>query len=202
MAIKRWHPYLLGLKFVIKTDQQSLKFLLEQKVGTPQQKWFSKLLCYHFQIEYKQGQENKVVGALSRRCQVQQEDRVCMIISAPNLDWIESLKASYAHDSFIQSIISQLQINATFITDFKMLNGLFLKKGRIVVGSEESLKGQILVHVHSSPLGGHTGYEKTLHRARADLFGKGVRKEIRVYVCECDICQRAMIDTHKPYELL
>jgi hypothetical protein len=34
IAIQKWRPYLLGQSFVVKTDQQSLKFLLMQKVGT------------------------------------------------------------------------------------------------------------------------------------------------------------------------
>ncbi|WKA08976.1 hypothetical protein VitviT2T_026656 [Vitis vinifera] len=39
-AIRLWRPYLLGRKFYIKTDQQSLKFFLDQRVATPeQQKW-------------------------------------------------------------------------------------------------------------------------------------------------------------------
>jgi len=34
-VIQKWRPYLLGKPFVVRTNQQSLKFILEQKVGTP-----------------------------------------------------------------------------------------------------------------------------------------------------------------------
>ncbi len=53
---------------MIKTDQQSLKHLLEQRVGTPMQhKWITKLLEYPFVAEYKKGKENLVADALSRQ---------------------------------------------------------------------------------------------------------------------------------------
>lgn len=68
-TIRKWRPYLLSQAFKIKTNQQSLKQLLEQKVGTPlQQKWITKLLGYGFVVEYKQERENKVADALSRIC--------------------------------------------------------------------------------------------------------------------------------------
>jgi hypothetical protein len=68
LAVKKWRPYLFGNTFVIKTDQQILKHLLEQRISTPiQQKWISKLLGYHFVVEFKKGRENKVANALSRK---------------------------------------------------------------------------------------------------------------------------------------
>ena len=55
------------MPFIIKTNQQSLKFILEQRIVTPaQQKWFTKLLGYSFAMEYKKGKENKVANAFSR----------------------------------------------------------------------------------------------------------------------------------------
>lgn len=33
-AVQKWRPYVLGQSFIIKTDQQVLKYLLEQRVGT------------------------------------------------------------------------------------------------------------------------------------------------------------------------
>lgn len=33
-AVRKWRPYLLGQSFMVKTNQQVLKFLLEQRVWT------------------------------------------------------------------------------------------------------------------------------------------------------------------------
>ena len=67
-AVKKWRPYLVGRLFIIKTDQQSLKYLLHQRIGTPiQQKWLAKLLGYAFVVEYKKDSKNMVANALSRK---------------------------------------------------------------------------------------------------------------------------------------
>lgn len=67
LAVQRCRPYLLGKRFVVKTDQRSLKLLLEQRVIQPQhQRWIAKLLGYNFDVVYKPGLENKAADALSR----------------------------------------------------------------------------------------------------------------------------------------
>jgi hypothetical protein len=54
LAIQHWRPYLLGRRFVVSTDQRSLKDLLQQKIiNGEQQNWVAKLLGYDFEIRYK-----------------------------------------------------------------------------------------------------------------------------------------------------
>ena len=37
LVIQKWRPYLLGRHFKVMTDHHSLKFLLQQKITTPNQ---------------------------------------------------------------------------------------------------------------------------------------------------------------------
>ncbi|TYK27396.1 Transposon Tf2-6 polyprotein [Cucumis melo var. makuwa] len=68
LAVQRWRSYLLGGKFLVKTNQRSLKFLLEQRVIQLQyQKWITKLFEYSFEVIYKPGLENEAADALSRK---------------------------------------------------------------------------------------------------------------------------------------
>ena len=67
-AVKHWRPYLWGREFVVRTDHQSLKYLLDQRLSTiPQHHWVAKLLGFDFRVEYKPGAANVVADALSRR---------------------------------------------------------------------------------------------------------------------------------------
>lgn len=111
IAVQKWWPYLLGRPFKVKTDQH-LKFLLEQKVATiSQQRWISKLLGYDFIIEYKNGKENRVAYALSRKFEhcFEQKELSISLISFLTHTWVEDLKASYLQDPETQTLLLGLQ---------------------------------------------------------------------------------------------
>ena len=111
IAVKKWRPYLLGRPFIVRTNHQSLKFLLEQRIATPaQQKWLAKLLRYAFVVEYKKGVENKVANALSRRsdyihvsCQQDESSKASclLLLSVPDPTWLHILKDSYSQDQYM-----------------------------------------------------------------------------------------------------
>ncbi|CAL9030351.1 unnamed protein product [Prunus brigantina] len=53
-AVEHWRPYLLGRKFKILTDHQTIRYFLEQRITTTtQEKWLLKLLGYNYEIEYE-----------------------------------------------------------------------------------------------------------------------------------------------------
>ncbi|XP_073225570.1 uncharacterized protein [Cicer arietinum] len=65
-ALEKFRHYLIGHKFVIKTDQHNLKSLTDQSIQTPeQQHWLHKYLGYDFTVEIKPGIDNIAADSLS-----------------------------------------------------------------------------------------------------------------------------------------
>ena len=66
-ALINFRQYLVGNKFVVKIDHNSLRYCLTQKdLNERQQKWASKIQAFGFDIEYVKGKNNVVVDSLSR----------------------------------------------------------------------------------------------------------------------------------------
>ena len=66
--LKKWRPYLMGGHFKVKTDHDTLKYFLEQRLSSKErQKWVTKIVGYDFEIIYKKGKQNVVADALLRR---------------------------------------------------------------------------------------------------------------------------------------
>jgi hypothetical protein len=67
-VVDMWRPYLLGKCFQIKTNHQSLKYFMKQRISSlEKQKWVTKLFGYDYEIIYKKGKDNVVVDALSQK---------------------------------------------------------------------------------------------------------------------------------------
>ncbi|XP_075074629.1 uncharacterized protein LOC142162204 [Nicotiana tabacum] len=108
-AIDKWRPYLIGRHFVIKTDHQSLEYLLEQRISIPsQQKWLTKLMGYDYTILYIKGKDNISTYALSR-CHVAQVQ--LQMLTTITFDFLLKVQQSYTEEwgSSIQKLLTQLQ---------------------------------------------------------------------------------------------
>ncbi|PHT77018.1 hypothetical protein T459_20540 [Capsicum annuum] len=100
-AVDRWKHYLQGGHFIIKTDHQSLKYLLDQRATTLlPQKGLTRLMGLDFEVQYKKGTDNRVADALSRR--VKEEVAELRAITTVEPTWMLEVCESYEHDPTAQ----------------------------------------------------------------------------------------------------
>ena len=192
-AIKKWHHYLILQPFTIRTDQQSLRYLLDHKIATPfQQKWLSKLAGYDYVVEYKQGTTNKVADALSR---IPCSELHATMVTSLHSTLLEEIKSHWQEDPNIQQIITDLQQIPTSHPHYQWREGQLRRKGRLVIGDNQHLKNKVLVWLHDSAGGGHSGIQATLKRVQSMFYWAGMKHTVTEYVHNCIVCQKCKYDT-------
>ena len=75
-------------------------------------------------------------------------------------------------------------------------------KDRLYLCKNSQLKQKILMELHTSPLGGHSGFLKTYHRVKKEFFWDGLKSDIQKFVAECLVCQQNKVETIKTPGLL
>lgn len=186
-TILRWKNYLMGFKFLVKTDQRSLKFILAQReIGAEYQKWIMKLMGYDFTISYNPGSTNKVTDTLSRQ---PTPDLTCAAISSITIDWTRS-DMEVSKDNYLSRIKSALEEGTDCPFGFTLLHGKIFYKDRYVLAKSSPFIPLLLREYHDSPLGGHGGEVKTYRRLAMEWFWEGMRRQVTQYVRQCKTCQQ------------
>lgn len=193
-ALAKFRYYLLGNKFIIRTDQRSLKSLLDQSLQTPeQQAWLHKFLGYDFKIEYKPGKDNQAVDALSRM--------FMLAWSEPHSLFLDELRSKLQGDVHLKQLMEERQ-NSSEAHQYTVRDGLLYWKDRLVIPSDDGTIQMILQEFHSSPIGGHAGITRTLARVKAQFYWPKMQEHIKAFVHKCLICQQAKVSNTLPAGLL
>ena len=65
-TLKMWRNYLMGKTFLLKTDNMSLKYLIEQEnLNSMKARWLAFLSERYFELKHIKCKENKIVNSLS-----------------------------------------------------------------------------------------------------------------------------------------
>jgi hypothetical protein len=177
---------------VVKSDHNSLKYLLEKKdLNERQQKWVSRIQAYDFDIEFVKGKNNVVVDALSRRPSI-------FSMTGVSVDWKDHLVMEYAKDQFAcQLLDGQVQDD-----NFRVINDLIYYKDRIFLVPGSAFKAKVLQAYHDSPMVGHQGINKTYRQVRERFSWKGLKEDVIKHVKECTTCQENKDEHTHPAGLL
>ena len=58
------------------------------------------------------------------------------------------------------------------------------------------------MELHTSPLGGNSGFLKTYQRVKKEFFWDGLKSDIQKFVAECLVCQQNKVERTKTPGLL
>lgn len=100
-------------------------------------------------------------------------------ISFPTSVWLEELKQVYVSDQLAQQQLFLLQRGSSSTSSFSLRHGLLFKKEGIYVPNCSELKLVILNFIHVNPFVGHSGFLKSLHRARHDFYQPSLKREVK-----------------------
>ena len=196
LAVTKWRHYLVGHHFIIKTDHQSLKYLLEQPLHTSlQYKWLSKLLGLDYEIQYKKGVENSAADALSRVVHqepVNREESIVRMAAISEVQpvWLQQVLNSYEGDETCQGIISQLLLDSESNKEFQIVQGILKKGNKIYLGSSGEVRKQVISALHNSSLGGHSGQNACLQRIKTVFYWPGMKQDVVEWIRTCEVCQK------------
>lgn len=205
LSIQKWRHYLLGRRFVVRTDQQSLKYLLEQcEITLDYQRWLTRILGYEFDIEYKVGSENKVADGLSRidHEAVKDSGLTLLALTMHVSLQLQDLYREIDENVEIQKVIQKLASGEQVKQGFSVAHGRLFYKMKLVIPSESAQIPLILQEYHDSMIGGHAGVLRTLQRIKAIFYWPKMRKRVQDYVAACSVCQTHKYSTLSPAGLL
>ena len=210
-GVKKYHQYLYGRHFEIKTDHKPLTHLFNETKAVPTmassriQRWALLLSAYDYSVHYKQGKENTNVDALSRLPLPSQSSGTP--IPAEVVHLMEHLATTPLSSSQIQrwtdqdltlsKVKSWVQEgwpdNPELDQELAPYNQRRLELGveggcvlwgcRVVVPPRG--RKQALQMLHES----HPGIARMKALARSYMWWPGMDKEIEHYVKECSDCQ-------------
>lgn len=196
-ALKKWRHYLLGNPLIIKTDQQSLKFMTTQKLTEGiQHKLLLKLLEFDYTIEYKKGKENIAADALSRR----DSHGHAIIVCVP--EWIEDVKLSYMQDTDSAKLLRKIAKDVSIPPQYTIKDGIIKHGSKIYVGASTNMRLQLLENFHQSAIGGHSGAKATYQRIKRVFCWRHLKQMVQKFVAECPVCQLVKVEHVHPAGLL
>ena len=207
-GITRFHIYLYGRHFTLRTDHQPLLAILGPKKGIPSiaalrmQRWATKLSAYSYDILYRASNEHSNADGLSRLPQpnkssghtVDFSDVYQMEQLEPLPVTAEDIRQNTLSDPFLQNIYSYISHGFPRKVDdsikpylmcapeLSLTDGCIMRGQRVVVPT--TLRQQVLKELHE----GHLGIVRMKEIARSHIWWPGIDKDIECLAKSWEPC--------------
>lgn len=205
-AVDKFHQYLYGRRFTLRTDHKPLVSIFGPNTGIPAtaasrlQRWAIKLSAYDFEIEYVSTDKN-TADALSRLIKTHKEEvsteqdlpeqtYLHFATDALLLDY-KVIKKETANDPILSRVTSYVMDGWPPSTEIRELKPYFNRKQelycimwgqRVVIPS--TCQTRVIRELHES----HMGIVKTKALARSYVWWPGVDEAVEATCSACTVC--------------
>jgi hypothetical protein len=141
---------------------------------------------------YRKGTDNGAADALSRRPSAELYN-----ISSATPQWLLQVMDGYKNDDQAQKLLAALSVTPAPLGPYTLKAGILRYKDRIWIGNNFPLQNQIMLALHDSPVGGHSGFPVTYRRVKQLFSWPSMKTSVKDYVKSCAICQQSKPDRSK-----
>lgn len=210
-ALKMWRHYLLGERFELFTDHNSLKYFFSQRdLNLRQQRWLEFLASYNFDISYTPGKENVVADALCRK----KEELNLMIMEMKQLEilskynfrptrglepevlaslsvrptLLERIGENQRRDMKLAEILNRLELAAKSddLRPYEVdREGWLRKEGRLRVPNVNGLREEVLREGHHSKLTIYPRGNKMYRDLKQKFYWEGMKSDVDEFISKC-----------------
>ena len=100
-------------------------------------------------------------------------------ISIIQPDWLIKARDEWKNEEKVWTLIQRLQHDSSGSDTFTWKNDSLWYKDRLYLCKNSQLEQKVLLELHTSPVGGHSGFLKTYHRVKKDFFGDGLKTDVQ-----------------------
>lgn len=191
-ALKQFRVYLLGLKFTIITDCNSIKSTMNKRDISPRvARWWTYMQDFSFDIVYKKGKFVTHVDYLSRNPTLTPavSSEAINIINEPDPlpSWLHSAQSS---DPETQNLIEKVRAGDIDTNRYVIKNDLLLYRNedgdppKFFIPKGYRLSLLRLFHDENC----HVGYDKTLNKILENFWFPSLAAFTKKYISHCLVC--------------
>ncbi|WVZ76149.1 hypothetical protein U9M48_024147 [Paspalum notatum var. saurae] len=181
-TLQTWQHYLWPREFIIHFDHEALKHIRTQtNLNRRHATWVEFIESFPYIIKHKNGKENVIADALSRRYTMLSQ-----------LDFkifgLQTVKDQYVDDADFKDILAHC-MNGKPWGKFHMQDGFLFRANKLCVPAS-SVRLLLLQEAHGGGLMGHFGVYKTHEVLTAHFFWPRMRRDVERLVARCTTCRK------------
>jgi hypothetical protein len=112
-------------------------------------------------------------------------------ISSTSQQWLEEVASGYTQDPFSAALLQELAVARQSRHPYTLLNGIIKLNDHIWIGDNPTVHQRVISAMHSSALGGHSGFLVTYSKMKKLFAWKGMKSAVRAFVQSCSTCLQA-----------